>query len=100
MKNKRRDKLQIIANILKITKRGVKKTKIMYKANLSFTQLEQYLHLLLQRGLLREENSTYYATEKGLKLYGKYTELMGMLEVDHPKPPYINGLALSKFSYE
>lgn len=40
---KRRDKLDIMAEILDITREETLKTQVMYRANLSFTQLNNYL---------------------------------------------------------
>ena len=52
MKQKRRDRINVIANILGISKDGVLKTQIMYRANLSFTQLNAYVAFLLSNGLI------------------------------------------------
>ena len=52
VKSKRRDKLVIMTEIIGIAKNGTSKTHIMFKANLSFSQLNQYISLLLQSGLL------------------------------------------------
>ena len=52
--SKRRDKLCIIAEILEIAKEGSLKTQIMYKANLSFTQLNDYLKYMLKTTLLKK----------------------------------------------
>ncbi len=49
---KNRSRLEIIGNILGVAKYGVKKTHIMYKANLSYSQLVEYLTSLTERGLL------------------------------------------------
>ncbi|UCE44122.1 MAG: hypothetical protein JSV57_01120 [Candidatus Bathyarchaeota archaeon] len=38
----------------------------MYKARLSFFQLEQYLHALNDSGFITEENGVWKTTEKGL----------------------------------
>jgi len=45
--------VDIIAAILQVAVRSTKKTHIMYGCNLSFGQLQTYLELLLDRGLLR-----------------------------------------------
>ena len=67
---KRRDKLYILAEILEIAKEGTLKTQIMYRANLSFTQLNDYLRFMLKISLLekvlRNDRDTYRATDKGL----------------------------------
>jgi predicted transcriptional regulator len=48
--------VDIIADILQVAVRGIKKTHIMYGCNLSFEQLQTYLGLLLDRELLRVDS--------------------------------------------
>jgi len=49
---------------------GATKTKLMYKAYLSFNQLREYLSLLVENGLIEYEDGmrTYRTTEKGIRL--------------------------------
>ncbi|MFZ0512901.1 MAG: winged helix-turn-helix domain-containing protein [Candidatus Nitrosopolaris sp.] len=49
---------------------GATKTKLMYKAYLSFNQLREYLALLVENGLIEYEEGmrTYKTTEKGIRL--------------------------------
>ena len=49
---------------------GATKTKLMYKAYLSFNQLRDYLALLVENGLMEYEEGirTYRTTEKGIRL--------------------------------
>lgn len=49
---------------------GATKTKLMYKAYLSFNQLREYLALLVENGLIEYEEGmrTYRTTEKGIHL--------------------------------
>ncbi|MFB3889841.1 MAG: winged helix-turn-helix domain-containing protein [Candidatus Bathyarchaeia archaeon] len=81
--SKRRDKLYIIAEIMEIAKDGTLKTQIMYKANLSFTQLNQYLKLLTKIHLLEKSEKcgkeVYTATEKGLDFLARHREIMDLL---------------------
>jgi predicted transcriptional regulator len=83
---KRRDKLFIIAEILDIAKEGSLKTQIMYRANLSFTQLNDYISFMLRIGLLDKtsENGreTYRATEKGVDFLQRYREITELLKTD------------------
>ena len=80
---KRRDRLYIISEILTITKGGCLKTQIMYRANLSFAQLNEYLSFLIQMGLLQFKNekgkNTYGTTAKGEKYLEKYKDLANLL---------------------
>ncbi len=64
-----RSQVDIIADILQVAVRGIKKTHIMYGCNLSFGQLQTYLGLLLDRELLRKDpenrksgNPTFFQT--------------------------------------
>jgi predicted transcriptional regulator len=64
--SRRRDRHDIIAEILKTAKRGKKKTYIMYKARLSHSQLKLYLELLNRNGMIVNNNGVYKTTPKGL----------------------------------
>lgn len=81
---KRRDRLHIIAKILQIAKDGALKTPIMYKANLSFAQLNEYLSYLLEIELLetitKDEEIIYKATGKGLKYLQGYTKIRDLFK--------------------
>lgn len=59
--------MDIAAAILDIAQGGSIKTRIMYKAFLSFPQLKEYLDTLTDGGLLKyvEQERVYYTTEKG-----------------------------------
>jgi predicted transcriptional regulator len=50
--NRRRDRHEIVAEILETAKGGAIKTNIMYKARLSFGQLSEYLPMLVEKGFL------------------------------------------------
>ncbi len=73
---KYRDRTEIITLILTSASRmnGVLKTKIMYEAFVSFSQLEEYIALLLRNGLLEHDElkKTYKTTEKGSRLLELY----------------------------
>jgi len=80
---KRRDKLSIIAEILEIAKEGTLKTQIMYKANLSFAQLNDYLKFMLKTNLLNKFRANgkdvYSATEKGVDFLQRHFELTELM---------------------
>ena len=85
--SKRRDKLYIIAEILEIAKDGVLKTQIMYRANLSFTQLNEYVRFMLRNELLGKvilnEKELYKATLKGLNFLQRYHEITELLKTEN-----------------
>ncbi len=64
---KYRSRTDITAQILEAANGGVTKTKIMYKAFLSYAQLKEYLAVLIENGLLEyiEGEQIYRTTEKG-----------------------------------
>ncbi len=78
---KNRNRLGIVANILTIAKTGALKTHLMYKANLSYTMLRDYLKFLRDSELLEESHypdqkvTLYKTTEKDLRFLASYLEL-------------------------
>lgn len=73
---KYRGRLNIIADILNAANENVKKTRIMYIANLSYKLLEKYLGESIRIGLIRYTNDGYKVTDKGrifLEKYNKFT---------------------------
>lgn len=63
---------------------GALKTQVMYKANLSFAQLNEYLSLLLDLSFLeivKEEDRTIYkTTAKGMRYLQSYREIRELLK--------------------
>jgi len=82
---KHRDRLCIMAEILEIAMNGALKTPIMYKTNLSFAQLNKYLPLLLEIGLLKNVNNgrktVYKTTAKGLQYLQNHMKITTLLEM-------------------
>jgi len=64
---KRRDRHDIIAEILKTAKEGRIKTHIMYKAKLSYAQINEYIPALVTNGFL--ENTTLKSGRRPKKVY-------------------------------
>ena len=78
---KYRSKTEIVSNILDAANGGgATKTKIMYKAFLSYAQLKEYLSVLTENNLLeyRDGTQTFKTTDKGLN-YLKINNEMGEL---------------------
>lgn len=71
----KRDKLDILLRILEIATIPVKKTHILYKANINFYQLTRYLELLQSLEMLEEVSEPYTAyriTKKGREMLGLF----------------------------
>ncbi len=68
---KYRSRTEIIHNILQIANsdgNGASQTKIMYNAFLSYSQVKDYLTILIEKSLLQHDigNQRFRITEKGL----------------------------------
>ena len=72
-----RSRTEISAAILEAANGGATKTKIMYKAFLSYAQLKEYLSVLNENGLLEhnEEDQKYNTTAKGIKFLGFFNQM-------------------------
>ncbi len=67
LNSKRRDRHDIVTEILKTAREGKIKTHIMYKAKLSYSQINTYLQLLVEKGFL--ENNTVVRKKQIITLY-------------------------------
>jgi len=78
---KYRSRTEISAMILEAVRQGATKTKIMYKAYLSYTLVKQYLAFLQENDLLKYEKLTkqYRITEKGIKFLHSYDQILELL---------------------
>ncbi len=79
-KFKNRNRMEIVANLLTIAKTGALKTHLMYKANLSYVMITEYLDYLQSSGLLRgmvihDGTKLYQTSEKGLRYIDVYDSL-------------------------
>ena len=78
--DKKRNKLEIVRDILmniKLRSGKIKPTHILYKSNLSYHMMEEYLGELIGKGFVVEQKApkgkTYAITEKGLKYLDQYS---------------------------
>jgi predicted transcriptional regulator len=75
-----RNRTAIASNILEAANGGATKTKIMYKAFLSYAQLKEYLAMLIQNDLMTQEiEGTYRTTSKGIRFLETSRQLGGLL---------------------
>ena len=66
---KNRSRTELASNILEAANGGANKTKIMYRAFLSYAQLKEYLAMLTLNGLIAHdvEGEMYRTTSNGIK---------------------------------
>ena len=77
---KRRGRTEIIVDILSVAGEKAKKTQIVYKANLKFRMVEEYLPHLRDKGLIEYTGGEYKTTEKGEEFLTDYQEMKEMLK--------------------
>lgn len=81
--HKKRTKLEVIYDILNVIKGKngkIKPTHILYKSNLSYQMMEEYLSELIKKGFIREikekQSKSYMLTDKGFAFLEKYALVM------------------------
>ena len=84
---KKRNKLQIIRDILSVIKdrnRKIKPTHILYKSNLSHAMMIDYINDLIKKGFIKEaktkDGRTYFITEKGSKYLSEYNTITNFMD--------------------
>ena len=87
-----RGKIQIMGDVLALATSGIKKTHIMYRANLSYEQVHLYLGELIGKRLITQDVSSsdgvvYRTTEKGREFLLHYTRLVEFLEEEAKQEP-------------
>ena len=76
----RRNRIDIIVEVLDVAKTGVNKTSIVYKTNLNFKIAERYLKLLEIQGFVENKFDKYITTNKGRVFLEKAREITLQLE--------------------
>ena len=78
---KYRSRTEIVGNILEAANGGATKTKIMYRAFLSYGQLKEYLSVLIENNLIEYIDGThkFKTTEKGLNYLKMHNEIGELL---------------------
>lgn len=84
---KKRDRLEIIRDILNVIrdKSGrVKPTHILYKSNLSYGMMQDYLDELIEKKFIieksTEKSKTYEITEDGIRFLSKYNDVRNFMD--------------------
>lgn len=86
---KYRSRTDLIGQILESANGSATKTKIMYKAFLSYAQLKEYLAVLVANGLLTYDKKTelYTTTDKGHKFLKIYNQMGTLAEQEIKELP-------------
>ena len=82
----KRSRIEIYLDILQTIKKGVDKpTRIMYRTNLSWKPLMQFLDTMMEQKLITYEelgsHITYKITEKGTNVLNYFHEAMQLIEI-------------------
>ncbi|MFH1209671.1 MAG: winged helix-turn-helix domain-containing protein [archaeon] len=85
--NKKRDRIQVIHDILesiKLKNGKIKPTHIMYKSNLSHKMMDIYLKELISKNFIVElqtkQGRTYSLTDKGFNFLSKYNVILEFMD--------------------
>ena len=78
----KRERFEILAEVLLYCNQQKGKTEIMYKTNLNCTQLKKHLRSLTSKGLLDANTDKYVTTQKGQRFLKIFAQLDAM-----PKSP-------------
>ncbi len=79
----KRSKLEISADVLRITKKGAGKTRIIDESNLNFKIAQKYLNRLIRAGLIKGPvgvDNLFQTTDKGVKYLHHFESLKRYLE--------------------
>lgn len=84
-----RGRLEILADMVKLCTEEKIKTHIMFNANLSHMQVDQYLKDLQEKGLVEEltknDNNYYRATAQGRRFLNVYEKMVQVFDVNKYK---------------
>jgi predicted transcriptional regulator len=83
-----------MGDVIALATSGIKKTHIMYRANLSYEQVQLYLGELIGKRLISQDVSSpdgvvYRTTEKGREFLLYYTRLVEFLEEEKEEEPRV-----------
>ena len=64
-----------MAEILRLSKGGSKRTRLVYQANINFTMLVKYTVLLEKKGFIHMMKDHIYTTHEGLEFLEQYERM-------------------------
>jgi predicted transcriptional regulator len=76
-----RNRIDIIAQLLDAASSPTTKTKMMYKAMLSYVQLKEYLQMLTENDLIEYDkpDQSFTTTDKGFQFMERYEDLSKLI---------------------
>jgi len=72
----RRHKLDIMTDLLRLSKNGSRKTRLVYLANINFNMLKKYVILLESKGFIYKSDNLIYTSREGFDFLRQYDELI------------------------
>ena len=78
----RRNSMEIMMNILEESKSGINKTRLVYRTNLNFLVIRKYIDFLIERSLLRVEQTqgnVFVTTETGIEVLAEYNKMRDIM---------------------
>jgi predicted transcriptional regulator len=89
---KYRSRVDIIAMLLQAASRGATKTRLMYSAYISYSQLKEYLDFLQAKELIQHEDGgqLYKLTNNGVRFLQAYQDISDLINLeDNRKLQYL-----------
>jgi predicted transcriptional regulator len=85
--SQRRSNIEIITDILKVGENGVGKIRTMYGANLSYSQIQEYLGFLVGQGFVDKADVgnpavTYKVTNSGFEVLNTIKSIIDVFSLD------------------
>jgi predicted transcriptional regulator len=87
----RRNGMEILVNILKESRSGITKTRLVYKTNMNFFAIRKHIDFLIQKDLLtleHKEFSLYTTTQKGIEFLNEFDKIRETLGIEDDEIHY------------
>lgn len=81
MTGSRRDRCELVVDLLRAARNGARKTQIFRAANTNHSRGSEYLEACVEAGLLREEDGLYRLTRSGRDVLDRWVDVEEALPV-------------------
>lgn len=81
MSGSRRDRCELVVDLLRAARNGARKTQIFRAANTNHSRGSEYLDACVDEDLLREDNGVYRLTARGKEVLDRWATLEDVLPV-------------------